>query len=235
MKKKTETRLIIGIVVKYILICCVLIVICIKLSSGFQLGKNQMDSMFDELKQLKKENSTLSIGLAQRLAHFESDVREIRNAITDLGKQMSAVYENKECSSQISCGGMNSGYYCDYTEGRCVKTEFKTCNQIVNMNNPPYYCKSTGKDNNTIGTVKSFYSAKAWCESIGKEPLDPNFVVDHCDAILKYVEGEAVIIARDYKYISCYHKQFPVSDYSSVPTRYYNERSGNIPVVPICY
>ena len=107
-------------------------------------------------------------------------------------------YDGKSCHSQAACGGKNSGYFCNYgghhTKNVCEKTNAKTTrvDGILYYYNQPAdlkkWCRRATESaddranpQNCNWGYLSYSSAQAWCESIGKELLDPHIISDNCE------------------------------------------------------
>ena len=107
-------------------------------------------------------------------------------------------YHGKTCHSQSDCGGVNSGYFCNYggnhTNNTCERTSAKT----YRVNGVTYYynklsdlkkwCRTATESSedrahpeNCHWGYLSYPAAKAWCDSIGKQLVDPYTIRDNCD------------------------------------------------------
>ena len=107
-------------------------------------------------------------------------------------------YKGKPCHSQRECGGKDSGYFCNYggmhSKNVCEKTN--PLNRKVNGETYYYnkladlkkWCRPdagspsdrANPDNCNWGYL-SYSAAQAWCESIGKELVNPNTIHNDCD------------------------------------------------------
>ena len=160
---------------------------------------NYLESDIDRLtRQITRQNARIErLTLNQQIELSEKMRAKAYQSKIDSDDEDSD-YQGRSCRSQAECGGKNSGYFCNYggnhTKNVCEKTNAKTTrvdgilyyyNRSKDLNKWCRQATESADDRanpeNCNWGYLSYYSAQAWCESIGKELLDPQTISDNCE------------------------------------------------------
>jgi len=171
----------------------------------------RIDNLEDKYDVLSNRINHLESTLRNQMNRTEKRVQElnldrykklqaelVKSIIDSQEKRGKADYDNKSCNSQADCGGKNSGYFCNYGGMHSKDVCEKTNEETIRISGTSYYynnasdlkrwCRTATESaedrahpENCNWGYLSYSAAQAWCESIGKELVDPDTIQDNCE------------------------------------------------------
>lgn len=139
------------------------------------------------------KNQRVNEILANQKALLDENYQRI---LQEQKNQRQKNYANKPCHDQSDCGGVNSGYFCNYAGTQTTNVCEKTTPQTMTIGGQNFYYNSWAnlkswcrearlgapedKPGNCNWGYLSYKSAQAWCESIGKHLLDAKEIEQNC-------------------------------------------------------